>query len=387
MNQVTQGGSFEAVFQSGITGLVGTVAMRVDDNEGNTVYGPTTAGIIELGNTGFYVKVIPAPGVEGEQFSIIWTDDGSFDEEHSFGDDLLVVSDDVLNYPSLLPIDGTMGGPCRAWTTEVAVAECCGVESDTAALIGPVLAASETLYALSAKKYSGTCAQRVRPCGDGGGCEGPWGVWLPSGQWGPGVDFGVYGSWPTGGRPCGCSPLSRVPLAGFATDILEVTIDGVVLDEDEYRLDEHRYLTRMRDADGDRQWWPGCQDLDRDHTEDGTFSVVYEYGIDPPVAGQMAATELACAIFQTCPGSGGGVAAEDCPLPNGVTRIVREGIEIDLDAFKGFAVIDGVWRSGLPLVDMFLNTVNPTGRRRRRSTVWSPDIARMPRAVGGGSPS
>jgi hypothetical protein len=374
MSQVTQGGSYEAVYQSGVTGLVGTVAMRVDDNEGNTVFGPTTAGIVELGNMGFYVKTITAPGVAGEQFSIIWSQDGSFDADTNFGEDLFITDDDVLNWPSLLPIDGTMGGPCRAWTTEAAVLDCCGQDTDTSVLIGPILAASQTLYALSGKKYSGSCEQRVRPCSNVS-CYGPWGPW--------GLGAGGWGWWGEGQRSCGCRALSRVPLAGHATRVTEVTIDGLIVDASEYRLDEHRFLTRLPDGDGDRQFWPGCQDLTLDEDQPGTFSVVYEYGIDPPVSGQLAATELACAIHQTCPGGGEPVAPEDCLLPNGVTKIERQGLTISLEAFVGWGRNpNGIWATGLPLTDMFLNAVNPTGRRKRRSTVWSPDIARMPRTVG-----
>lgn len=383
MGFVTQGGTYEAVYQSGVTGLVGIVAMLVNDNDGNTVYGPTNAGISEIGSLGYYVKDVPAPGVAGEQFTVIWSQDGTFDAESNFGEDLYITADDVLNWPSLLPIDGTMGGPCRAWTTEEAVLNCCGTESDTADLVGPILAASQTLYKLSASKYAGTCQQPVRPCGDSG-CLGPWGGWGGDGWLG----YSLLDGWPTGyyvssgQRPCGCSALSRVPLAGFATRILEVRIDGQVIDQSGYRLDEHRWLTRLRDENGNRQWWPGCQDIDRDADEEGTFEVTYEYGIDPPVTGQLAATELACAIHQTCAGGGTEAEAEDCPLPNNVIKIERQGLTIEMAPFAAWGQSGGVWRTGLPLVDLFLNTYNPKGRRKRRSTAWSPDIVRMPRTVG-----
>lgn len=385
MPEVVAGGTFEAVYESGVTGQAGTVAVRIDDNQGATVFGPTAVGIIELGTTGAYTRTMTAPGAAGTQWTILWSLDGLFAPETTSVDELVVVAATAtLGGAPLLPIDGdTSVGPCQAWTTEDAVAACCGTDSDTSVLQDALVAASQTLYELSGKRFAGTCERRVRPCATG--CAGPWGSWTGM-AWAPnGYDFGVYGHWqhlnPVAYQPCGCSPLSRVPLAGHATDVLEVTVDGAILDAAQYRLDEHRWLTRLPDpADPDvRLSWPGCQDLEADEMEDGTFSVLYEYGLRPPTAGVLAAAELACAIHRTCAGGG---AAETCPLPNGVVKIQRQGITIELSPFAAWGQHDGAWRTGLPLTDMFLNTYNPLGHRRR-AVAWSPDTPRYPRPQPG----
>jgi len=384
MALVKAGETFEAVYESGVSGQVGTVAVRIDDNQGATVFGPVTAGVIELGTTGVYSRDLTAPGVAGTQWSILWSYDGTFDPKTTSTDDLYVVTaDEFATVPPLLPITGAVSvGPCSSWTTVEDIAACCGVDSDTSILEAPMVAASQVLYALSSKRWTGTCTRRVRPCSSSG-CNGPYGGWVGTG-WGGGGDWnlGVYGLWETRERPpCGCSHLDRVPLAGHATDVLEVTIDGMIVAADTYRLDENRWLTRTPEAaDPDtRLYWPSCQDLSLPESEDGTFSILYEFGMDPPQAGVLAATELACAIHQTCAGGG---SLGECPLPNGVVKIVRQGIEIELSPFASWGMKDGAWRTGLPLVDLFLNTYNPTGRRRRRSAVWSPDMPRFARPEG-----
>jgi hypothetical protein len=384
MPEVVQGGTFEAVYESGTSGLVGTVAVRIDDNQGATVFGPTTAGIIELGTTGAYTRTFSAPGAAGTQWSLLWSSDGTFDPKTTSVDEVVVVAS--LGGGGLLPIDGDPSqGPCQAWTTLEAIAECCGTESDTSVLETPLVAASQLLYAFSGRQFAGTCQDRFRPCS--AACGGPWGTWTGGGWgWISSLDYGVYGTW--GGRArtmaegCGCAPLSVVTLPGSPSGIVEVTIDGAVVSADTYELRERRWLVRTPDpADPDTPlFWPGCQDLSLPETEDGTFSVLYEFGVVPPAAGQLAAVELACAIHQTC--SGGG-EIEECPLPNGVVRIQRQGITIDLDRFTGWGRdTQGVWRTGLPLTDAFLNAYNPTGQRSR-ATVWSPDMPRRPRRVPG----
>ncbi len=374
--QVTQGGTVESTYESGVTGQVGTVAVRVDDNEGATVFGPTVLGISELGATGVYVRDITAPGVAGTQWSILWSLDGTFDDESTSVEDLFVVSPDDIpdQVPVLEPIADEYAasvGPCQAWTSADAVAECCSDESDTSGLDGPVVAASQVLYLLSGSQWSGMCSRRVRPCASYA-CRGLW------------DDFGVYGRWREP-RPayqgCGCRPMSRVELPGHAREILEVTIDGAVVDASTYRLDENRWLTRVPDpADPTtRLYWPGCQDMELAETEDDTFSVLYAFGVDPPYAGVLAARELACAIHATCAGGG---SAADCPLPSGIVKIVRQGVTIELSQFAAWGQRDGVWMTGLPLTDLFLNTYNPTGQRSK-ARVWSPDMRRFARPIPG----
>jgi hypothetical protein len=169
-------------------------------------------------------------------------------------------------------------------------------------------------------------------------------------------DFGWEGD-----ITCGCRPLDRVLLSGYPVrEITEVKIDGAVVDPLTYRLDGWRYLVRM-----DGLSWPSCQAMDLWDTEDGTFSVTYRYGQDPPLVGSHAAAQLGCEIYRACTNS------NDCALPTGTTRVARQGVVIERLAFSAWGLQNGIWRTGLNLVDAFLNSVN-RGHLIRRPTVWSP---------------
>jgi hypothetical protein len=152
-----------------------------------------------------------------------------------------------------------------------------------------------------------------------------------------------------------------VKLSGYPVrEIVEVTIDGVPVPDDTYRLDSYRWLTRVRDpADPDTAlFWPSCQHLDLDVTQEGTFGVTYIHGQDPPQIAQDAAGQLACQVYLGCTGS------DACQLPQGTTRVTRQGITIERTFFARDERTKA-WRTGLTLVDAFLNTVNPYGLTRR----------------------
>ena len=395
--------TFMATFFARESGIAAQIAFEVVDSSGNIVIGPLVGTMTEIHTDGIYRVSVTTPATVGD-WTIIYSKDGSFDPNtNAF--DYLVTFDPGSAQPDVPPLtpvsgDGILAvGPCDAWTTEELVAQCCGLDLGTelAPLDGPIVAASQVLYELSGKRFPGTCTERVRPCSNGG-CLGPWQNWQGIGWvpwwWAKGgdaygfdvaYDFGVYGNWGAWGEygtGCGCTPISRVPLAGKAREILEVTIDGQIVDPATYRLDARRWLTRVPDpsAPDTDLMWPVCQDMQRAYTEEGTFSVLYSFGDDPPVVGTLAAQELACAIYQTC--AAGGAVEDECTIPTSVTKIQRQGITFDVTEFTGWGRDkDGVWRTGLALTDMFLNTYNPQGLRRK-SRVWWPERARYPRSVG-----
>jgi hypothetical protein len=172
-----------------------------------------------------------------------------------------------------------------------------------------------------------------------------------------------------GTRHCGCSCLSSVKLSGYPVQIItEVKIDGEVIAPSEYRLDEHRRLTRLNGLH-----WPSCQDLSLGDDEEGTFSITYAYGASPPPEAVNAAAQLACEIYKQCANVG------ECNLPTGATRVSRQGITIERQFFQRDPV-SGAWRTGLPLVDLFLNTDNPSGVRSR-PIFWAPG-QRYARPIG-----
>ena len=224
--------------------------------------------------------------------------------------------------------------------------------------------ASWLLFELSGRLYSGRCERTVRPCG-----SAPCGfqvlsrgyiVW-PQGDWGWGNWGGGWGWNYPDYAGCGCIPLDRINLAGYPVrEVLEVKIDGVVVPEtNNWRLDNHRFLTRMADANGNAQRWPACQRMDENDTEVGTFSVSYAYGNDPPLLGSLAAAQIACEIYR-------GSTGADCALPAGTIRVTRQGVTVDKMAALGwFRSSTKGWQTGIGIVDAFLNGSNPNGLTRR----------------------
>ena len=231
-------------------------------------------------------------------------------------------------------------GPCQSWVDTQDVEQCTG--TDGVDLTDYALAASQLLYALSGRQFAGVCEQTVRPCAS----------------------------------TCGCGSLSRALLPGYpVTEILEVKIDGAVVDPSEYRLDGYRWLTRLADANGNAQFWPACQRLDLPDTETGTWSVTYRFGQQPPVMGEMAATQLACELWKAANN-------QPCGIPAGATVINRQGVTVSRVPFVAWAYKPGVgWSTGLALVDVFLSTVNPAGMMQR-ATVSSPDIPQFAERLG-----
>lgn len=358
MVNVEQSAAYEAVYESGVSGGVGVVAIRVEDNQGAVVFGPTTGGISELGTTGIYVRNMTAPAGIG-QYTIVWSLDGTFSAGSNTIEDLVVVT--AGSSGSLPPLPPVVGGgpdfgPCSAWTTSEAVAECCSVDvgSMTSLFDNSITAATEILWMLSGRMFSGLCQRTVRPCST----ERPCGFQVLSRGHIVGWDGG---RWVHDENPCGCRSLDEVLLAGYPVrEIVEVLVDGVVVDPDTYRLDGYRWLRRVRDpVDPDTiLFWPSCQHLDLDSTEVGTFEVTYTYGQDPPMIAQEAAKQLACQVYLGCTGS------DACQLPQGTTRVTRQGITIERTFFARDPRT-AAWRTGLTLVDAFLNAVNPYGLTRR----------------------
>lgn len=275
-----------------------------------------------------------------------------------------------------------VNGPCQIWCDPQDVVACSNLDisSDTSVLEDACWSASEILYELSARQYAGRCQEiTVRPCANECSCW-PNSSLLPGLSPGaPQIPVGGWGWWGTGwgwgDSSCGCGCLSRALLSGYpVTSIEEVKIDGVTLATSEYRLDEWRWLTRMADADGNPQFWPGCQRLDLDDTEVGTWSVSYVHGVTPPISGKRAAAQLAGEIYKAC--SGG-----ECALPVGVVQRTRAGITTQSAPFVAWGRINGNWATGLTLVDAFLSARNPRGLKRRPVS-WAPGHPKYARRVG-----
>lgn len=372
---VGAGQPFEATFGAGISGLVGTVQVAVEDNDGNVVIGPTAADITEIviaaTPTGVYAwNCAAAPAVLG-QYTIVWSQDGLWDPINtSAPEDLVVVNQAVGPLPPIPPPaeGGLTPGPCTAWTTGEDVAACCSVETSSGAIFDDAAdAASQLLFELSGRQFSGQCGPRtVRP-----GCDGCWcGYQILSrgyviGPW----DYG-YPLYLCDTCLLACDP-SAVKLAGYPIrEITGVKINGDTVPVDDYTLMNNRYLVRL-----DGQRWPAMQNLTDPDTEDNTFSISYTYGMSPPALGMMAAAQLGCELYKACSG-------DTCALPNGTTRVIQQGIVIEKLAFTNWAFRDRSWRTGLPLVDAFLSAYNPAGIKRR-PVFWAPGRHQYAQSYGG----
>jgi len=260
---------------------------------------------------------------------------------------------------------------CSPWATETELDACCTTTGTTQQKTDALQAASEILYALSGRQYSGSCSETLRPCSGGSALPGfSWGRWTY-----PWLPIRSGGSWVNIGPACGCHiaydcACSGIPQVNLGrsdvTAIYTVDIAGVPLNSSSYRLDEGRYLVRT-----DGEMWPCCQDLSKDIGEAGTWFIETEYGLAPPQMGKNAATKLACELVKACTGA-------DCDLPQRVTNIARQGVSLTLLDPQDF-LSEG--RTGMYEVDLFIKAVNPNGLSRRASA-WSPEVAGKGRRVG-----
>lgn len=246
----------------------------------------------------------------------------------------------------------------------------CDISSYSPELTGyAVNAATRILWALSGRRF-GLTQVTLRPCAEDcrtGGGYPFFGSW----EWRVGYSMPPWDFYRlpycSGGcaGTCSCRHISEVRLPSPVDSIVSVKVDGAVLDPSAYRLDNNRLLVR---TDGQR--WPRCNDLSKNDTDAGTWSVTAKYGEDVPDSGRLAMGELACEISK----AGSGV---DCRLPPAVTQLVRQGVTISVPDF-GQILLHG--RTGLYLVDMFLSSENPKSLRQRARVY---DVDRMmPRRAG-----
>lgn len=230
-----------------------------------------------------------------------------------------------------------MSLPCDPWTTADRL--CCPDVSDSEDCSGsPIVStypwtddelieiASRVLFHASCERFPGVCAgHSLRPyrceCRD--------------------LDH------------CGCR-LDSIPLAGRypVLEIDEVKIDGAALPASSYRLDEYSRLVRV---DGER--WPARQDLSKDPDADAdTFIIRFKVGRLVPTDLQYAAALLACELKKACGGQG-------CSLPDGVSRIIRDGIEYDVVDSLPNKIITSDGLTGIAEVDRILYQYKPCGSR------------------------
>jgi hypothetical protein len=153
-------------------------------------------------------------------------------------------------------------------------------------------------------------------------------------------------------HPCCRLYLHSLPVRA----IVEVTVNGVLLDPSEYAL-ERDVLWRNGEC------WPCDSECD-----EPPVVVEYIYGIDPPPLAELAMGELACELLS-------GIEGADCRLPSNAVAITRQGVTVDLGDVR---TLFEMGRIGLPICDAFLRSVNPN-HLQSRSMVYSPDLGRRSR--------
>lgn len=245
-------------------------------------------------------------------------------------------------------------------------------------LASAAMSASEILYQLSGQVYTGECGPvTIRPVARPTDTDTrDWAALSPLGWFSSWGMCSAYGSYTPGVvSHHGCSNPPEIELGAYpVTEIVQVLIDGVVIPADEYELRNHRTLIRMRPSASavptERYGWPTCQSGDLPDTQQGTFSITYEYGSPPPESGKLAALKLA--EYIALPQLG-----DTTRYPKRVKQVTRQGVTTSTtdatDMLKSGSI--GIWE-----VDAFLLAVNPK-RNQRQAAVWSPDVGRPRRTA------
>jgi hypothetical protein len=215
-----------------------------------------------------------------------------------------------------------------------------------------LLRASELLWAFSGRVWLG------------GGCEEDavlrsyppmpgTGIWPYSPSW------GRCGCWTNAvwldGRPYPTPwtgshivvPTSIQLPRNNVTEVVEVTVAGDVFLG--WEVAPNGWLART-----DGQGWNVCA---------GDTEVTYRFGDPPPAGGRDAAVEFGIEILLD--------GTEECRLPPNVISVTRQGLTMELQSTDR-----PEFRTGLPIVDMWLEAVNPH-RRPQAAQVWSPDVPRL----------
>jgi hypothetical protein len=159
-----------------------------------------------------------------------------------------------------------------------------------------IQSASNMLFARTCFRYPGICSREVWPCIDCCSCSGP----------------------------CCCGAYYAIELTSDypILDVTSVTINGVVENPANYRLDENARIVR---TDGEQ--WPTSNNLGLTNYATGVdeIRVVYDTGRTPPMELQMACAELVCELKKACSGD------PSCSLPSHVKSVTRRGVDYEVN--------------------------------------------------------
>lgn len=177
---------------------------------------------------------------------------------------------------------------------------------------------------------------------------------------GPGP-FLFGGRWYNAGCASACCGQSAcaIVLRGPVYAVDEILVDGDVVPASAYRVDVSPGVWLLVRIDG--ECWPSCQNFKLETDQPGTFEVSYEIGEAIPAALELAAAALACEYGKHLTGGA-------CSLPAKMTRLSRQGVEIEVEPPDPDSD-----RSGIKLVDDIVAILNPSGLRQPPQ-ILSPDL-------------
>lgn len=167
----------------------------------------------------------------------------------------------------------------------------------------------------------------------------------------PGGPFLFGGRWFNAGCASACCGNSAcaVVLRGPVASVDEVMVGEEVVPSSAYRVDITGGAWLLVRVDG--ECWPMCQNFTADEGEEGSFTVTYGLGRELPEALKIATAMLACEYA-------GFLTAGTCKLPAKMTRLSRQGVEVELEPAD-----PGDGKTGVKFVDEVISTLNPSKRR------------------------
>jgi len=171
-----------------------------------------------------------------------------------------------------------------------------------------------------------------------------------------------FGSYAVAERPI-VSACNEAVLAFPVVGSLSVSVEGVAVPAADFRLEGHYRLVLGVPVPEQR--------LDRSLGATGTWGASYETGWPLTPDAKAAARLYACELAKLAAGD------PACRLPTGTTSVTREGVTVTVDTPSG----EDRDRTGLPSVDLWIESVNPEGLRSRPRAV-NPDDLVTARASG-----
>lgn len=229
--------------------------------------------------------------------------------------------------------------------------------------------ASDLLYGVSGRQFPGKAQITVRPVGRPQSMTiRDWSAYLQTlSGFTNAISWAAGGGWFGSGDADYSSP-NQIDLGVYPVRSVDlVKLDGMVIPPTEYRIDDYRYLVRVRPNASyqptDRSGWPTYQDMLLPDTEPGTFSVQFTFGADPPAGGVAAATTLAVEFARMYSG-------QPNRLPARVQSITRQGVSMSVVDPMQY-LDEGL--TGVYDVDLWIRSVNPS-KQKVPPAIWSPDL-------------